>query len=396
MRAGECTGTVAIAGAGIAGLSAAIALRLAGFSVAIFERETVLKEVGAGIQMGPNATRIMESWDLDLLGDAAEPDSIELRNAISGSLLNTIPLRRAARIRYGSPYITLLRADLQKALLDRAKELEIPISYGTPVSLARDEGGRVDLEAAGSALPAAAALIGADGVKSAVREMAGFHPRRFSAQAVAWRGLVQPSALPAAMRNVTVVWMAPGAHLVHYPISGGEQINAVLVIDDIYPGDGGDIEDAAAYLSARLEGWGGLPRSLIAAAPAWLRWRMFGIEKWEGGSGRIQLIGDAWHAMRPYLASGGAMAIEDGGALAASLTESQGDIVEGLKLFRKNRGRRVWRVARASAQMGRIYNCPQPFDLVRDLVLRVSSGSMLFKWNDWLYGLGRDEAPRKG
>ena len=114
-----------IAGAGIAGLSAAIALRLAGFSVAIFEREEALKEVGAGIKIGPSATRIMESWELDLLGSSVEPESIELRNAISGASLNRIPLRRAARARYGSPYLTLLRADVQKALLNRAKELEI-------------------------------------------------------------------------------------------------------------------------------------------------------------------------------------------------------------------------------------------------------------------------------
>ncbi len=395
MRPGYCNGTIAIAGAGIAGLSAAIALKLAGYSVAIFEREEVLREVGAGIQMGPNATRIMGSWDLDLLGSSVEPEGIELRNAIGGALLNTIPLRHDARVRYGSPYVTLLRADLQKALLSRANELEITIRYGAAISSARDEGGGVAIEA-GGACSAAAALIGADGVKSAVRGLAGYRPRRFSAQAVAWRGLLPLTAIPAPMRNVIAVWMAPGAHLVHYPVSGGAAINAVLVIDDIYQSDSKEIEgNPAGSLLGRLNGWAELPRSVISLAPTWLRWRMFGIERWPGGAGRIQLIGDAWHAMRPYLASGGVMAIEDGGALAASLTESQGDIVEGLKLFRKDRGRRVWRVAQASAQMGRIYNCPQPFDIVRDIVLRASSGSMLLRWNDWLYGLEREGIARK-
>ncbi len=393
MRPGN--GTIAIAGAGIAGLSAAIALKLAGYSIAIFEREKVLREVGAGIQMGPNATRIMETWNLDLLGSSVEPEGIELRNAISGALLNTIPLRLASRARYGAPYVTLLRADLQKALLNRANELEIPIRYDAPISFARDEGRGVAIEA-GRASPAAAALIGADGVKSTVRGLAGYRPRRFSAQAAAWRGLLPLSAIPAPMRNAIVVWMAPGAHLVHYPVSGGAAINAVLAIDDIYQSDGKDTGDnPAGYLLGRLDGWAELPRSAIPQAQAWLRWRMSGIEKWPGGAGRIQLIGDAWHAMRPYLASGGVMAIEDGGALAASLTESQGDIVEGLKLFRKNRGRRVWQVAQASAQMGRIYNCPQPFDIVRDIVLRVSSGSMLLRLNDWLYGVEREGTVRK-
>ncbi len=131
-------GRIAIAGAGIAGLSAAIALKLAGYSVAIFEREQELREVGAGIQMGPHATRVMESWNLDLLGNAVEPEELELRNARSGALLNTLPLKPGARVRYGSPYLTLLRADLQKALLARAGELEIPIQYGAPVSSARE------------------------------------------------------------------------------------------------------------------------------------------------------------------------------------------------------------------------------------------------------------------
>src|SRR5271166_2698957 len=140
-------GPVAIAGAGIAGLSAALALTLAGFTPEIFEREAVLEPIGAGIQMGPNATRIMERWDLDLLGASVEPESIELRNAYSGSLLNTVPLRRAARARFGAPYITLMRASLQKALLTRAQELRIPIHFGAPVAGANAGGECVAVEA---------------------------------------------------------------------------------------------------------------------------------------------------------------------------------------------------------------------------------------------------------
>lgn len=394
MRLGHCNGQIAIAGAGIAGLSAAIALKLAGYSVAIFEREPELHEVGAGIQMGPHATRVMKSWHLDLLGSAVEPEVLELRKATSGALLNTIPLKPGARVRYGSPYLTLLRADLQKALLARAGELEIPIEYGAPISSARDNGGGVAVEA-GSASLAAAALIGADGIKSAVRGLAGFHPRLSSAQAVAWRGLLPLSAIPASMRNRIVLWMAPGAHLVHYPVSGGTRINAVLVIDDIYQMDREDQADVPAYLQRRLSGWAETPLSVIASAPEWLKWRIFGVEKWQGGESRVQLIGDAWHAMRPYLASGGVMAIEDGAAIAVSLTKSRGDIVEGLKLFRKSRGPRVWQVAQASAQMGRVYHCPQPFDMVRDLAIRVSSGSRLLGRSDWLYGAGSNGTGRK-
>lgn len=394
MILGHSNGKIAIAGAGIAGLSAAIALKLAGYSVAIFEREQELRELGAGIQMGPHAARVMEDWHLDLLGSAVEPETLEFRNARTGALLNTIQLKPGARVRYGSPYLTLMRADLQKALLARANELEIPIQYRAPISSVRGEGGGVAIEA-GDASLAAAALIGADGIKSAVRGLAGFHPRLFSAQAAAWRGLLPLSAIPASMRNAIVLWMSPGAHLVHYPVSGGARISAVLVIDDVFQMDSEDQCDSPAYFQRRLSGWAEKPLSAIASTAEWLKWRIYGVEKWLGGEGRVQFIGDSWHAMRPYLASGGVMAVEDGAALAVSLTESRGDIVEGFKLFRKSRGPRVWQVAGASARIGRIYNCPQPFDMVRDLAIRVSSSSWLLGRNDWLYGGGRDAAGRK-
>jgi salicylate hydroxylase len=395
MNGNGLAGPVAIAGAGIAGLSAAIALKLKGFPVSVFERETVLEPVGAGIQMAPNATRIMEGWTLDLLGASAEPEAIELRNAISGSLLNTVPLRRAARARYGAPYITLMRADLQKALLTRAQELEIPIRFGAAVTRAAENGEGVAVEAGGTSV-AAAALIGADGIKSSVRELAGFHPRRYSAQSVAWRAMLPASAIPAPLRSVIAVWMAPGVHLVHYPVREGASINAVRNIDDIYQSDSvAGADEALPYLLERLKGWAEMPLSAVASTASWLHWRMFGIEKWEGGAGRIQAIGDAWHGMLPHLGSGGVMAIEDGAALAASLTEASSNIDKALQLFREKRRRRVWKVAHASAFMGRVYHCPQPFDIARDLAIRVYPGSALLRWNDWLYGVQREGLPRK-
>jgi salicylate hydroxylase len=385
MKGGETAETIAVAGAGIAGLSAAIALKLAGFPVEVFEREAELEPIGAGIQMGPNATRIMEGWDLDLLGSACEPEAIELRNARSGALLNAIPLARQARRRYGAPYVTLLRADLQKALFTRVQELGIPLNLGAPVSRVSEDGGGVTIEA-GSRSSTASALIAADGVNSAIQGLARYRPRRFLAQAVAWRAVLPLGAIPAPLRSVITVWMAPGAHLVHYPVAGGSLINAVLIIDDAYQA-GREAETSAGYLVSRLTNWASLPISIIAATEAWLCWRMYSTEKWPGGEGRIQFVGDAWHAMRPYLASGGVMAIEDAQALAVSLTGVGGQIEQGLKLFRQKRGRRVWRVARASAQMGRIYHCPAPLDRMRDLAIKAIPAPALLAWNDWLYGI---------
>jgi salicylate hydroxylase len=383
MTGGKPANAIAIAGAGIAGLSAAIALKIAGFTVAVFERETAFEPIGAGIQMGPNATRVVQGWGLNLSGSACEPETIELRNACSGVLLNAIPLGRTARGRYGAPYVTLLRADLQKALLTRIKDLDITVTFGAAVSRVSASDGGVIAEAGGSPF-VAAALIGADGISSSVRELAGFRPRRFPVHAVAWRAVLPLGAIPAPLRNVIAVWMAPGAHLVHYPVSGGGRVNAAVIIDDVYQADY-EAETAAGYLAGRLRSWAALPRSVIAATETWQRWRMSGIAKWRGGEGRVQFIGDAWHAMRPYLASGGVMAIEDADALAASLTSAEGRIEQGFKLFREKRAPRVWRVAEASAQMGRIYHCPQPFDRVRDLTIKALPAAALLAWNDWLY-----------
>ena len=384
MNNGAAEEIVAIAGAGIAGLSAAIALKLAGFPVEIFEREQNPQAIGAGIQIGPNATRIMESWKLSLLGTSFEPEAIELRNARSGALLNTVPLRPAARRRYGAPYITLLRKDLLTALFSRAQELGIPIRYACPVTDAAETPDGLDVTAGGRTFTAGA-LIGADGINSSVRQLARRPSAPLSAKAVAWRGILPINSVPPELRNNIVLWMASGGHFVHYPVSGGSALNGVLVLDDDYKraGDGGKGGERPAILD-RVSNWAELPRQVLGLTNAWQPWPLYGVEKWEGGVGRIQTIGDAWHAMRPYLASGGVMAIEDAAALASCLDGAK--IENGLKKFREKRGPRVWQVAERSALIGRIYHCPQPFDAVRDLAIKHASSSSLLERNDWLYG----------
>jgi salicylate hydroxylase len=376
---------VAVAGAGIAGLSAAIALRLAGYPVEIFEREQAIQPIGAGIQVGPNASRILESWKLNLAGAAFEPEALELHNARTGLLLNTVPLKGTVRSRYGAPYITLTRKDLQNALLNRVRDLGIAIRYGCAVTEAVKTAAGLNVTAGGRTFPVGA-LIGADGVYSAVKKLAWNTKPPFSAQSVAWRGIVPIGAAPVEFRKNVVLWMASGAHFVHYPVSGGSALNGVLVIEDGYKnGLDAPSGDPRPYLLERLSGWAEAPRGIIAATNAWQPWRLYGTEKWDGGVGRIQTIGDAWHAMQPFLASGGVMAIEDGAALA-SLLSGANSIEEGLKRFREKRGPRVWHVAERSALMGRIYHCPQPFDAVRDLALKTASASSLLERNDWLYG----------
>ena len=384
MKSGAPREIIAIAGAGIAGLSAAIALKLAGLPVEIFEREQDVQPIGAGIQVGPNATRILESWKISLLGMSFEPEAIELRNARTGVLLNTVPLRPAARTRYGAPYITLLRKDLQTAFLNRARDLGIPIHYACPVMEAVKKPDGLEITAGGKSFTVGA-LIGADGINSSIRKLAWCMTPPYSAQAVAWRGIVPITSAPPELRTNIVLWMASGGHFVHYPVSGGSALNGVLVLDDDYKhaGDAGAGDQRPESLD-RVSDWAELPRHILGLTNVWQPWALYGVEKWEGGAGRIQTIGDAWHAMRPFLASGGVIAIEDGAALASCLDGAK--IESGLKKFREKRGPRVWKVAERSALMGRIYHCPQPFDAVRDLAIKHASASSLLERNDWLYG----------
>lgn len=385
MKNGAQKEIIAIAGAGIAGLSAAISLRLAGFPVEVFERDQSTQPVGAGIQVGPNASRILEGWKVSLLGASFEPEAIELHNARTGVLLNTVPLGKTARARYGAPYLTLLRKDLQNALFTRARDLGIAIRYNCPVSEAKSVKGGLDITAGGRPYTVGA-LIGADGINSAVRKLAQNNLAPYSAQSVVWRGIIPIGSVPAEFRSNVVLWMASGGHFVHYPVSGGSALNCVLVLDDDYKSGGDAPEgDQRPYLLERLSGWSELPRKVIGLANVWQPWRLYGLEKWEGGGGRIQTIGDAWHAMRPFLASGGVMAIEDASALANSLNGAS-SIDRGLREFRDKRSARVWAVADRSALMGRIYHCPQPFDTVRDLAIKSTSAATLLERNDWLYG----------
>ncbi len=384
MKNGAPKEIIAIAGAGLAGLGAAIALKLTGFPVEIFEREQNLQPVGAGIQLGPNASRILESWKLSFAGAAFEPEAIELHNARSGALLNSIPLGATVRARYGAPYITLLRKDLQTALLNRARDLGIPIRYGCPVTEAVKQPDGLQITAGGRTFTAGA-LIGADGINSAVRKLAWCTTAPFATQTVVWRGIVPITSVPPELRTNVVLWMASGGHLVHYPVSGGSALNCVLALDDDYKyAVNGAAPDQRPQLLDRLSNWAELPRKVVGLSNAWQPWPLFGVEKWDGGHGRVQTIGDAWHAMRPFLASGGVMAIEDAAALASYLDGAK--IEEGLKRFREKRGPRVWQVAERSALMGRIYHCPQPFDAVRDLAIKNASASSLLHRNDWLYG----------
>ncbi len=382
MRAAGDPSSIAIVGAGLAGLSAAVALGCAGFAPRLFEREAALEPIGAGIQLGPNATRILKQWNVDVSSKACEPQFIEFRRADTGALLNRMPLGQSVRSRYGSPYLTLLRADLQNALLERVSKLGIDIAFKAKADAIEQKGETVYFTV-DAAQHATAILLGADGIHSHVRAAISPRARLYETGATAWRALLPSHTVPAPFRDIIILWMSPGAHLVQYPVSKGAAFNAVLVAEH---GADHSLSHAREFPAQLVAKWVDPVASMIGGGTAWTPWPLTSVEETSGGLGRIQLIGDAWHAMPPYLASGAVMAIEDGAAFASCANEARGDAGATLRRFREVRTQRVWRVHARSAQAGRLYHCPAPFATIRDAALRAMPAAMLLARNDWLFG----------
>ncbi len=368
---------VEIAGAGIAGLTSALFLARAGFDVEIHERAQSLEPVGAGLQLSPNATRLLDRLGLlpALQAASVAPRAIELRDARTLKPLAAVALGDFASRRWGAPYLVIHRGDLQQILLDAAlREPRISIRFGTEI----DRPANADL------------IIGADGVWSAMRaRIPGSSPARFSGH-VAWRALVE--ANHPAFADVTAhlsptsvtALLAASFHLVAYPVRQGQALNLVAIM----PGNAGTddwsqaVEDAAPLPEDRV----GTLRDLLSRVHGWTRWPLHDVDpsgRWGNASGF--LLGDAAHAMTPYAAQGAAMAIEDGAALASALAAAP-DIASGLARFEAVRRPRLARVA-GRARFNRFaWHAASPVALARNLVLKTRSPERLAADFDWLYG----------
>ncbi|MGA7384574.1 MAG: FAD-dependent monooxygenase [Methylocella sp.] len=382
-----------IAGAGIGGLCASLCLARGGWRVSLYERAKVLEETGAGLQLSPNASAILERLGVieRLTPFALRPKAIRIRRARDGATLALMPLDYADQ-RWGAPYLVVHRADLQRALLEAvARESSIKLQTGAAVAgfasgensvAIAIERGAVRLKAAGDC------LIGADGVRSFVRQRLGADSARFSDR-TAWRATVDAARAPPAMRREeTTLWLGRKAHLVHYPLRGGAVINAVAIVDEDFCPDGADFWSSPgdrSFLEARLSSWAEPARDLLRAAPDWRKWPLFDchpIASWVAG--RVALIGDAAHPMLPFLAQGAAQALEDAGALGEVLTRGQ-DIEASLRAYQEARHARATRVQKESRRQGKIYHLGGPAALLRDLALRALGPQKMLARYDWLY-----------
>ena len=383
---------IAVVGAGIGGLAAALALARRGARVRVFERAPALTEVGAGLQIGPNAVAVLEALGLGgaLAPLASAPPAIELRDFRQGALVARLPMGAAAVARHGRPYWQFHRADLLGVLAGAATAAGARIETGAHVAgVAQDgAGARVLTEGAGFA---AEAVIAADGARSAIRaaHFAG-RPPRFTGN-VAWRGLVAAERQPVGVvPAATCVTMGPGRHLVTYPLRGGALVNFVAVEErDAWAAEGWSATDDPDHLRAAFRGWHPGVEALLAAVTETFLWGLHDhapLPDWS--LGRVALLGDACHPMLPFLAQGAAMAIEDAWVLAACLDRAEA-VDEGLRDYSRERLARATRTQRAAARNGRIYHLRDPARAPAHLALRLASrmapAALLGRF-DWLYG----------
>ena len=419
------TQRILIAGGGIGGLAAALSASRAGWEVGLYEQALSFSEVGAGVQLGPNVVRLLHDWGLQQALDrvAAFPERLQVRDAVSGRELGMLPLGRQALHKYGAPYITIHRADLHALLLEAVQSKgNASLALGTSVCGYTDNAHGIALRIQASPVPLDAqpvagspaappagqtqvsgdALVGADGLWSQVRGlMLGNTPPRTTGH-LAYRAMLPQSSLPARLRSQQVtVWLGSRLHVVHYPVRGGEWLNLVVIVQGRVAGDlqswdhganGADLQDVTRMTSAML-------RDLIQAVtdggsksgPTWRLWALCDRPPIRGAfqqaKGRVALLGDAAHPMRPFLAQGAGMAIEDAAELGAALAragEPGCDAATALKRYAQARWQRNARVQARSERNGQIFHAQGPVRWARDASMKLLGEKLLDL--PWLYG----------
>lgn len=386
-----------IAGGGIGGLSAALALARRDFEAAVLERSAFTEESGAGIQLGPNATRILRHLDvLDLLlPQAFRPEAIWLFDGLSGRRLTTVPLGAQAEQRFGAPYITLHRADLHAGLKAAAQtESKITLSSGfdvTNIEMPDQAGGRDRPLAVADRDGTQAkgdALIGADGLWSTVRKQVAPNAALSFTGATAFRALLPLLDVTDPFADPIVgLWLGPGTHLVHYPVRAGDALNVVAVTETGEKAEGWNRQADRAALLAAFTRWATAPRSLLEQAGSWRAWSLFSLRPlpfWSRGA--VTLLGDAAHPVLPYLAQGAGLAIEDAAVLARCLDEAGGNAGSGFGAYEAARRTRVSRLQRTAQAYGRIYHLRGPFRHARNVGLAFRNADAALSRFDWLYG----------
>jgi salicylate hydroxylase len=389
------TRQVLIAGGGIGGLAAALACTRAGWDARLYEQYAQFSEVGAGIQLGPNVTRVLDDWGFDsaLAEVAAFPEQLRVCSALDGNQLGRLRLGTEFTRRYGAPYATLHRADLQDLLLEAAREAGVYLKLSSRVTAVLPSMDAVGLRIGEAHEVEGDALVGADGLWSVVRsQVYSDGPPAWTGH-LAYRAVATQRELPESLRSADVtVWLGPRLHVVAYPVRRGEILNVVAIVQGAASGPPQDWDQpaVAANLHIAMGRQCARLQDLMRAMPDWRLWALHDrapiASADEMVRGRVVLLGDAAHPMRPYFAQGAGMAIEDAAELGRSLAlaaKAGIDVPLALRRYALSRWERCAQVQARSRRNGRIFHATGLVQWGRDLSLRLLGELLLDQ--PWLY-----------
>ena len=381
---------VLVAGGGIGGLAAALSLVRQGFRVKVLEQAAELGEIGAGMQLGPNA---FHAFDALGVGEQARKravvtDFMVMHDAIDEYQVGQIPTGEAFRQRFGNPYAVIHRADAHTSLLEGVQASgQIEFVTSSRVASVEQDANGVTVRDQHGKVHRGRALIGADGVKSVVRQQFVGDEARVTGHVV-YRAVVDKADFPEDLRwNAASIWVGPNCHLVHYPLRGGEQYNVVVTFHSRDTEEWGVTEGSQAEVQSYFQGLCPKARQLIDLPKSWKRWATADrdpIGQWSFG--RVTLLGDAAHPTTQYMAQGACMAIEDAVTLGEALRVHGNDIGKAFDLYQRSRVARNARIVLSSREMGRIYHAKDVERLVRNDLWRGRSPERFYDAMEWLYG----------
>jgi len=383
---------VLVSGGGIGGLAAALALVRQGFNVQVFEQAPEIGEIGAGIQLGPNAFHAFDALGVGdkARGRAVYTDYMCMHDAIDETLVGRIETGEAFRRRFGNPYAVIHRADIHGSLLEGAVETgRVAFFTNTRIEkVEQDEAARTvtAIDQNGKRW-VGQALIGADGGKSVVRAQYVNDPPRVTGHVV-YRAVVDKADFPDDLKwNAASLWAGPKCHLVHYPLRGGEQYNVVVTFHSRQQETWGVTDGSKDEVESYFQGICPKARQLIELPKSWKRWATADrepIDTWVFG--RATILGDAAHPTTQYMAQGACMAMEDAVTLGEALRVTNKDWDAALQLYQKNRVTRTARIVLSGREMGRLYHAAGVERLVRNSLWKGRSQERFYDAMEWLYG----------